>query len=248
MHTLYNTGANVSDPHWYVRTMAQSDFCFAPPGQSNGDSDRYLPAILYGCVPVFADDSEYGPFAEVIPWDAISLRVGNKVSPTLALTLTHPYSPLLTLTHPYSPVLTRTHPYSLLLALSPIFLGEGINVSTARRMRIAPDRPESCCAQGLKQLHLVLANISEARLRAMRRAMRNVWTRLLYKPTGQGTYSAPQLSDLGVTRQLTQRTLPGAVETLAQVLVHRLDGEHVVRTGGATGEVECVDVVRCGAK
>ena len=91
--------------------------------------------------------------------------------------------------------------------------------------------------------------------------------RLLYKPTGHGPESASALSDMGVTRQLTrQGSLPGAIETLAQVLLHRLDAEHVAagqtaglrgvathQPGGGRGadessEVECEDACRCGAK
>jgi hypothetical protein len=34
---------------WMAERMAASDFCGSPPGQNGGDSDRYLPAILYVC-------------------------------------------------------------------------------------------------------------------------------------------------------------------------------------------------------
>ena len=45
-----------------------------PLGQSDGDSDRYLPALLYGCVPVFASGkAEAKPFEEVIRWEDFSL-------------------------------------------------------------------------------------------------------------------------------------------------------------------------------
>ena len=38
----------------------------------------------------------------------------------LAITPTHPYSPLLTHTCPYSPILAPTHPYSLLVIHDPL--------------------------------------------------------------------------------------------------------------------------------
>jgi len=47
----------------------------SPLGQTQGDSDRYLPAVLYGCVPVFTCDGEEGPFDEVIQWNRISISV-----------------------------------------------------------------------------------------------------------------------------------------------------------------------------
>ena len=34
------------------RSMSRADFCYSPLGWDNGDSDRYLPAVLHGCVPV----------------------------------------------------------------------------------------------------------------------------------------------------------------------------------------------------
>ena len=38
-----------------AQRMAASTFCASPPGRLGGDSDRYLPAVLYGCVPVFLE-------------------------------------------------------------------------------------------------------------------------------------------------------------------------------------------------
>ena len=60
---------------WLATMMTRSDFCYAPSGQSEGDSDRYLPALLYGCVPVFAWSDEEGPYSDLIDWDQISIRV-----------------------------------------------------------------------------------------------------------------------------------------------------------------------------
>lgn len=35
--------------------MGNSEFCLSPLGQYEGDSDRYLPALLYGCVRIRLD-------------------------------------------------------------------------------------------------------------------------------------------------------------------------------------------------
>ena len=61
---------------WFAEAMASSDFCYSPPGAAHGDSDRYLPAVLYGCIPVFVKDGEGLPFEEVLPWESCSLRLG----------------------------------------------------------------------------------------------------------------------------------------------------------------------------
>ena len=55
--------------------MASSDFCYTPPGAAHGDSDRYLPAVLYGCVPVFVKDGEVLPFEEELPWHRVALTL-----------------------------------------------------------------------------------------------------------------------------------------------------------------------------
>ena len=72
-----------SSASWMARSMASSDFCYAPLGQHHGDSDRYLPALLYGCVPVFIKEDEAGPFREVIPWANISLMLTPSQLPIL---------------------------------------------------------------------------------------------------------------------------------------------------------------------
>jgi hypothetical protein len=61
--------------HWMPRAMSESDFCYSPLGQNDGDSDRYLPAVLYGCVPVFATAGEALPLEEAIDWKDAALRV-----------------------------------------------------------------------------------------------------------------------------------------------------------------------------
>ena len=69
-------GLELSGRDFMARGMASSDFCLSPLGQNEGDSDRYLPAILYGCIPVFLCPGEEPPFSEVLPWRNISLRLG----------------------------------------------------------------------------------------------------------------------------------------------------------------------------
>ena len=69
-------GLELGAVDFMARGMASSDFCLSPLGQNEGDSDRYLPAILYGCIPVFLCPGEEPPFSEVLPWRNISLRLG----------------------------------------------------------------------------------------------------------------------------------------------------------------------------
>jgi len=91
--------------------MANSDFCLSPLGQAEGDSDRYLPALLYGCIPVFVCEDEVLPFDELLPWARFSLQL---------------------------------------------------------RIR------------DVKNLHVLLRSVEQARVVAMRRAMATVWPRLLW--------------------------------------------------------------------
>mmetsp|Transcript_12889 Transcript_12889/g.42865 ORF Transcript_12889/g.42865 Transcript_12889/m.42865 type:complete len:134 (-) Transcript_12889:114-515(-) len=63
--------------------MADSEFCLSPLGTNEGDSDRFLPALLYGCIPVFSLADEARPFEEVVPWDSCSLRVHETDLPRL---------------------------------------------------------------------------------------------------------------------------------------------------------------------
>jgi len=45
--------------------MMESRFCYSPRGWDQGDSDRYLPAVVYGCVPVMSDRLEAMPLEEL---------------------------------------------------------------------------------------------------------------------------------------------------------------------------------------
>lgn len=40
--------------------MSDAEFCYSPLGQSEGDTDRYVPAILMGCIPVMLTGTRYG--------------------------------------------------------------------------------------------------------------------------------------------------------------------------------------------
>lgn len=64
-------------------TMADADFCGSPVGMYDGDSDRYLPAMLYGCVPVFFHAREARPFDEVLEWANFSVVLGEEEVPEL---------------------------------------------------------------------------------------------------------------------------------------------------------------------
>ena len=66
--------------------MARSRFCFSPRGWNGGDSDRYLPALLYGCVPVFSDRLEALPLHEHpdVDWHAAALSADAKALPRVA--------------------------------------------------------------------------------------------------------------------------------------------------------------------
>lgn len=57
---FYSTRGGRTSPRvgWFSEAMASSDFCYSPPGAAHGDSDRYLPAVLYGCIPILVKDGE----------------------------------------------------------------------------------------------------------------------------------------------------------------------------------------------
>uniref|UniRef100_A0A7S0J291 Exostosin GT47 domain-containing protein n=1 Tax=Calcidiscus leptoporus TaxID=127549 RepID=A0A7S0J291_9EUKA len=57
--------------------MKSARYCYVPKGWDMGDSDRYLPALLYGCVPVMADPLEAMPLVEhpEMDWEHAALYV-----------------------------------------------------------------------------------------------------------------------------------------------------------------------------
>lgn len=59
----------------FVDAMLDATFCLSPMGQNGGDTDRYIPSILFGCIPVMLNSSHpyVGvphalPLEEVLPW------------------------------------------------------------------------------------------------------------------------------------------------------------------------------------
>ena len=73
---------HAAEPNWMPQQMATSDFCFNPNGANEGDSDRYLPAMLYGCIPVFVT-GDVPPFADVVSWEHVALSVELRHVPRL---------------------------------------------------------------------------------------------------------------------------------------------------------------------
>ena len=57
--------------------MLRSTYCYAPRGWDNGDSDRYLPALLYGCIPIMSDRLEGMPFDELpdMDWSSVAFAL-----------------------------------------------------------------------------------------------------------------------------------------------------------------------------
>lgn len=63
--------------------MRNSTFCFSPPGHRGGDHDRYIPALLTGCVPVIYShvynhgrtNVIHNAFEGLIDWDKIAVFI-----------------------------------------------------------------------------------------------------------------------------------------------------------------------------
>ena len=73
--------------NWSLATaMAAAHFCFSPRGWDLGDSDRYLPAVLHGCVPVMSDRVEGMPLQEHpgLDWSRAALAVETDSLPRVA--------------------------------------------------------------------------------------------------------------------------------------------------------------------
>jgi hypothetical protein len=81
-------------PTWAARGSGrQTGGCSGSPlGWDGGDSDRYLPAILLGCIPVFLQAHEERPLEELLPWDDFSVRIRQEQIAELHLVL-EGYSP-----------------------------------------------------------------------------------------------------------------------------------------------------------
>jgi len=68
----------------FAEEMSNAEFCFSPLGQSEGDTDRYVPAIMFGCIPVMLrtvllSATQHAPMAfpmdERLDWSSFSLAV-----------------------------------------------------------------------------------------------------------------------------------------------------------------------------
>jgi len=78
--------------NWSIlEKMSQSTFCFSPLGHRGGDMDRYLPAILTGCIPVFFEYVWSGhrkhtvtpPLSGLIDWHQIAVIITPEQVPEL---------------------------------------------------------------------------------------------------------------------------------------------------------------------
>jgi hypothetical protein len=43
----------------FAEEMSDAEFCYSPLGQFEGDTDRYVPAVLFGCIPVMLTSTFY---------------------------------------------------------------------------------------------------------------------------------------------------------------------------------------------
>eukprot|EP00899_Mesostigma_viride_P000472 jgi/Mesvir1/10425/Mv12689-RA.1 len=73
----------------YAREMLRATFCYVPLGKFGGDPDRYLPAILFGCIPVMAGSRQDAPMVEpleehpALDWRKFSVHVTVEEIPQL---------------------------------------------------------------------------------------------------------------------------------------------------------------------
>lgn len=64
----------------YAEEAAKSEFCFSPLGNFNGDTDRYVAALMFGCIPIMLRSTLGGipmaqPLDEVIDWKSFAVLV-----------------------------------------------------------------------------------------------------------------------------------------------------------------------------
>lgn len=97
LHQTYDWKANKPTPlaTSMLEMMRNATFCFSPLGHVGGDQDRYLPALLTGCIPVMLTSVYEGgrkqpvvpPFADLIPWNKIAVLVDADDVPRLPVIL-----------------------------------------------------------------------------------------------------------------------------------------------------------------
>ena len=77
--------------HTVLEMMRNATFCFSPLGRVGGDHDRYIPAILTGCIPVVLSSVTVGgvrqpyvqPFEDVLDWHKFAVVVDARDIPRL---------------------------------------------------------------------------------------------------------------------------------------------------------------------
>ena len=68
----------------FAEEMSKADFCYSPLGQFEGDTDRYVPAVLFGCIPIMLTTTYvFGtvqvpmamPLSERLDWSKFSVQI-----------------------------------------------------------------------------------------------------------------------------------------------------------------------------
>jgi len=68
----------------FAEEMSKADFCYSPLGQFEGDTDRYVPAMLFGCIPVMLSRAYLVgsmlvpmamPLGERLDWSKFSVQI-----------------------------------------------------------------------------------------------------------------------------------------------------------------------------
>jgi len=86
-----------SDMPPILEMMRNSTFCFSPLGRVGGDHDRYLPALLTGCIPIIlksvlvAGQKQYitQPYEDIIEWGKIAVMIHAEEVHRLPFILKH---------------------------------------------------------------------------------------------------------------------------------------------------------------
>lgn len=92
LHQTYDWAANKPAPLGVsmLEMMRNSTFCYNPLGHVGGDADRYIPALLTGCVPVVLRTVRAGtllkyrmPFEDVLEWNKVAVIIDAHDVPRL---------------------------------------------------------------------------------------------------------------------------------------------------------------------
>ena len=83
IRSTYNNNTNRFLEKPILEYMRNAKFCYSPPGHIGADHDRYLPALLTGCIPiipkyVYQSESKnaiHNPFEDIIDWSKIAILV-----------------------------------------------------------------------------------------------------------------------------------------------------------------------------